>query len=148
MGLNVETQCVAKDVSAPSQQDFQHWLDACFPDVDDLTLLIRIVESTESQQLNRDYRGKDKSTNVLSFPFELPEGVPNEHLGDLVICAEVVNREAQEQGKSMTAHWAHMVIHGVLHLMGHDHIAQAEAVEMEAIEVRLLNKLGVSDPYH
>ena len=147
MGLVVVLQHVARDTHAPSQRDFQHWLDASFPSFENLSILIRIVDPEESRQLNRGYRDKDKPTNVLSFPFEVPAGIPNEHLGDLVICAEVVNHEAQEQGKTANAHWAHIVIHGVLHLMGYDHIDPAEAEEMETIEVRLLNKLGISNPY-
>lgn len=147
VGLMVELQHVAQDTHAPSQQDFQHWLDAGFPKLENLSVLIRIVDPAESRQLNREYRGKDKSTNVLSFPFEVPAGVPNEHLGDLVICAEVVNSEAKEQGKTASAHWAHIAIHGVLHLMGYDHIDPDEAEEMEAIEVRLLNQLEISNPY-
>ena len=148
VGLTVALQCVTEAMSVPSLQDFQQWLDRSFPDVDDLSVLIRVVDASESQQLNRDYRSKDKPTNVLSFPFEVPAGVPNTHLGDLVICAEVVNREALEQGKSPRAHWAHISIHGVLHLMGFDHLDPADAEEMEAIEVRLLKQLGISDPYH
>lgn len=113
-------------------------------------LVIRLVDPAESQSLNAGYRGKDKPTNVLSFPaaklpFELPE-LP-QPLGDLVICAEVVNTEAAEQGKTPQAHWAHMVIHGCLHLLGYDHLSDEDADVMEAAERRLLATLNFPDPY-
>ena len=104
-------------------------------------LTIRIVDEAESQALNRDYRGKDKPTNVLSFGGD--EGV----LGDLVICAPVVAREAIEQNKTLREHWAHMVVHGCLHLQGYDHEIEADAQKMEAREIRILKSLGFPDPY-
>ena len=112
---------------------------------------IRIVDEHESAQLNRDYRGKDYATNVLSVGHELPamilDALDELPLGDLAICAPVVLREAAEQGKSADAHWAHMVIHGLLHLQGHDHEDDAQAEAMEALERRLLKELGIDDPY-
>ena len=105
-------------------------------------LTVRIVGAAESRALNRRYRGKDKPTNVLSFPSDLP-GTP----GDLVICAPVVSREAREQGKPARAHWAHMVVHGVLHLLGFDHIRPADAKVMEARERAILARLSFPDPY-
>lgn len=105
-------------------------------------LTIRIVDADESHALNKQYRGKDKPTNVLSFSYDTP-GV----LGDLVICAPVVAAEAIEQAKAARAHWAHMVVHGVLHLLGHDHVVDAEAEQMEAVERKLLARLGFVDPY-
>ena len=110
-------------------------------------LTVRIVSADESQQLNRDYRGKDYATNVLSFPFEAPPDVDVAILGDLAICADVVIREAQEQKKDVMAHWAHMVIHGTLHLLGFDHIEDDEAEQMEALEIGLLAGFGIADPY-
>ncbi len=110
-------------------------------------LTIRLTDEEESQALNSEYRGKDKPTNVLSFPFEMPPGIPLELLGDLIICVGVVEREAQEQAKTTEAHWAHMVIHGCLHLLGYDHIKDDEAEEMEALERDLLASLGYPDPY-
>jgi len=114
-------------------------------------LAIRIVGSREGRALNRRYRGKDRATNVLSFPASLPAGLPRgvrfAALGDLVICAPVVAREARLQGKSTRAHWDHMVVHGVLHLLGHDHRRRAEAARMERLERRLLAALGHPDPY-
>lgn len=107
-------------------------------------LTIRIVDAEESQALNHAYRGKDKPTNVLSFQGEVAiAGI----LGDLVICAPVVVREAQEQGKAVRAHWAHMVVHGCLHLCGYDHENDEDAERMEAREVRILRRLGFDDPY-
>lgn len=110
-------------------------------------LTIRLVDAEESQGLNFEYRGKDKPTNVLSFPFEAPEHVPLELLGDLIICKEVVEQEAKEQNKALTAHWAHMVIHGCLHLLGYDHINDDEAEEMETLERQILAELDFPDPY-
>lgn len=114
-------------------------------------ITLRVVDSSESRALNSSYRGKDAPTNVLSFPFEMPEGIPVEHqdmiLGDIAICAEVVAHEAAEQGKLPEAHWAHMVVHGVLHLLGFDHLHEEEAADMEALETRILAGLGFPDPY-
>jgi len=110
-------------------------------------VVIRIVDEAESRDLNHSYRDIDKPTNVLSFPFEPPPGFEDDHLGDLVICAAVVRREAADQGKNEEAHWAHMVVHGVLHLLGYDHQNDAEAVEMEDRERAILAHLGFPDPY-
>lgn len=110
-------------------------------------LTIRVVDEAESQELNGTYRGKEKPTNVLSFPFEAPEHVELSLLGDLVICAPVVEREASEQKKSLEAHWAHMVVHGVLHLQGYDHVNDTDAEVMEGLEIAILNALGYTNPY-
>ena len=108
---------------------------------------IRIVDENESQNLNHQYRGKNRSTNVLSFPVELPDDLEESILGDLVICAPVVEKEAAEQNKSSEEHWAHMVIHGVLHLHGFDHTTDEQADEMEALAIKYLEELGYKDPY-
>ncbi len=110
-------------------------------------LNLRIVSAVESQRLNSQFRGKAKPTNVLSFPAELPEDFPVAILGDLALCAAVIRREAAEQGKSPEAHWAHMIIHGCLHLRGYDHQDDDEAERMEARETALLATLGFADPY-
>ncbi len=110
-------------------------------------LTIRVVGGPESARLNATYRGKTGPTNVLSFPFQAPPQAARDALGDLVICAPVVAREARAQGKSPRAHWAHMVVHGVLHLLGHDHIKAREARLMEGLEKRILADLGYADPY-
>lgn len=111
---------------------------------------VRIVDSDEMRALNRDYRGKDKPTNVLSFPAGAVAGLPDEEpepLGDIVVCAGVVRDEATAQGKGVRDHWAHMLVHGALHLLGHDHQSDAEAAAMEALETSVLGAHGVNDPY-
>ncbi|MFT4652732.1 MAG: putative rRNA maturation factor [Kangiellaceae bacterium] len=115
----------------------------------DLTpeISVRIVSMNESAYLNSQYRGKDKPTNVLSFESDLPEFVPSAFLGDLVICAQIVNNEAAQQHKPPQHHWAHMCIHGMLHLVGFDHIDSNDALEMESLEINILAKLGIDDPY-
>ena len=114
---------------------------------DAVELVIRIVDEAESRALNRQYRGIDRPTNVLSFPFEAPPQVPSDHIGDLVICAPVVEREAADQGKPLEAHWAHMVVHGVLHLLGYDHETDEDAATMEGLEIAILGRLGFPNPY-
>lgn len=113
----------------------------------DAELTIRIVNSEEIQFLNQQYRHKNKSTNVLSFPFEAPPGIKLPLLGDVIICASVVAEEADTQHKPLHAHFAHMVIHGVLHLLGYDHMTDSEAALMEALEIKLLADLGYPNPY-
>ncbi|OAN18715.1 rRNA maturation RNase YbeY [Photobacterium jeanii] len=132
----------------PAETDFQQWLDAAVtPFQADAEVTIRLVDEQESHALNHEYRGKDKSTNVLSFPFEAPPGMEIDLLGDLIICRQVVEKEAKEQNKPLNAHWAHMVVHGSLHLLGYDHIDDEEAEEMEALETELMQKMGFEDPY-
>ena len=132
----------------PSAADFQRWAQAALDGrYGAAELVVRIVDAAEGRELNRRYRGIDRPTNVLSFPFEAPPGVVVDHLGDLVICAPVVQREAREQGKPEAAHWAHLTVHGVLHLLGYDHQDEAQAQEMEAMEKRILETLGYGDPY-
>jgi probable rRNA maturation factor len=108
---------------------------------------VLVTDAATGRGLNREFRGKDYATNVLSFPVELPPGVRSPLLGDLAICAPVVAREAKEQGKALRDHYAHMVIHGTLHLLGYDHIGESEAEKMEALETRLLASIGIGDPY-
>ena len=137
-----------KDV--PAAASFRQWVEAALRGArrrKATELSIRIVDTKEGRTLNRDYRGKDYATNVLSFPVELPPGVNLPLIGDLVICAPVVAREALEQGKASRHHWAHMTVHGVLHLIGYDHIDDQEAEQMEALETRILAGLGIDDPY-
>ncbi|MEA3250378.1 MAG: rRNA maturation RNase YbeY [Pseudomonadota bacterium] len=110
-------------------------------------LTIRLVDDAESQALNRDYRGKNRPTNVLSFPFEAPPGIDLPLLGDLVISHPVMRREARQQHKPLADHYAHLVIHGALHLLGYDHIDEAEAEIMEALERAVLDGFGIPDPY-
>jgi probable rRNA maturation factor len=132
----------------PAPVSFRKWaLAAAKGRILKADLAIRVVDTKEACSLNHHYRGKDYATNVLSFPADLPEGVQVPLLGDLVICAPVVAREAKEQGKSLAAHYAHLTIHGVLHLLGLDHEDDREAEAMEAIERELLAELGYADPY-
>nr|WP_211244989.1 rRNA maturation RNase YbeY [Thalassotalea mangrovi] len=132
----------------PSLAQLQLWIDTALSQYSkDAELTVRIATDEESRQLNREYRGKDKPTNVLSFPFEVPEGVDINLLGDLVVCAEVVRQEALTQNKALMDHWAHMIIHGCLHLLGYDHIREDDAEEMEALEVKLLASLNIANPY-
>jgi probable rRNA maturation factor len=132
----------------PTEADFERWLKLAMEGRRlRAEVCIRIVTDEESRELNHTWRGKDSSTNVLSFPFEAPPGVPTDLIGDLAICADVVAREAQEQNKPLLHHWAHMVIHGLLHLIGFDHINDIDAEEMEALEINLLAQLGISNPY-
>jgi len=120
-----------------------------------LSVVLRVVDSDESADLNQTYREKEGPTNVLSFPNDVPEfmlditelNAHNSHLGDLVICESLVQKEAEEQGKSVVSHWAHLIIHGVLHLQGFDHIDNDEAVAMETLEIQLLEQLGFQNPY-
>lgn len=142
----------AVDADLPTEQQFQAWVKAALSDRrQNAELTIRVVDADEMIRLNRDYRHKDKLTNVLSFPFEMPVGIEDDEtgdlLGDIIICAGVVEQEAREQGKSTEAHWAHMVTHGVLHLLGYDHIEAAEADEMEALETQILGAQGYDNPY-
>lgn len=152
MNVDVDRQ-IAVDASAepdlPTQADLETWVAAVLASEGDARreLTIRFVERAESQQLNRDYRHKDKPTNVLSFPFETPPGIELPLLGDLVICHDVVENEARDQHKSTVNHYAHLVIHGCLHLLGYDHIDDQEAEQMEALERALLTQFGIADPY-
>ncbi|SEG61330.1 rRNA maturation RNase YbeY [Marinobacterium lutimaris] len=148
MNYSVDLQIDVDNADLPSAESIERWVTTALEGRRDRgEICIRIVTPEESQTLNREYRGKDKPTNVLSFPFEVPPGIPMDLLGDLAICAEVVAEEAVEQEKSLEDHWAHMVIHGTLHLLGFDHINDDEAEEMEALERDLLARLGISDPY-
>ena len=139
---------VSNAPNLPSEAELERWAGAALAgQAEDAELTIRIVDEDEIQQLNRDYRGKNYPTNVLSFPFEAPPGVDLPLLGDIIICAGVVASEAVEQNKPLSAHWAHMVIHGCLHLLGHDHIEDPEAILMEGLEIDLLADLGYANPY-
>lgn len=148
ISLDLDLQIAVSNLNLPTQAEFETWVrTAVGQTMPEVELTIRIVEVAESQLLNLTYRGKDKPTNVLSFPFEAPPEVELPLLGDLVICAHVVEQEAIEQNKPLNAHWAHMVIHGCLHLLGYDHIIDLEADEMESLETQLVEGLGFTNPY-
>ena len=132
----------------PAATSFRRWVTAALDGrIRRADLAIRLVDNKEGRALNRHYRGKDYATNVLSFPAELPEGVKLPLLGDLVICVPVVAREARDQGKQLNDHYAHLTVHGALHLLGWDHEDEREAECMEQLEREILATLGISDPY-
>jgi probable rRNA maturation factor len=142
LNLSVQYACNQEGLTClPLRSDFVRWARAALVGGGDI--VIRLVEAEEGQALNQEYRGKDYATNVLSFPYDTEPRV----LGDLVICPSVVAQEATEQRKSLDAHYAHLVVHGMLHLQGWDHVEGAEAEDMEAEEIRLLAVLGYLNPY-
>ncbi|MDX1695139.1 MAG: rRNA maturation RNase YbeY [Ketobacteraceae bacterium] len=152
--LELDVQIASDDDDVPEPGQLEQWILSAldqgrFQADEDLPveMTVRIVDSEESRQLNHTYRQKNQPTNVLSFPFDSPAGVPLQLLGDLVICAPVVRQEAREQHKSLESHWAHMVIHGTLHLLGYDHIKEEDASTMEALETDIMEREGYSDPY-
>jgi len=148
VNLRLETQVVVNAPGLPSEADFRTWAEAVLKGRrEQAELLIRIVDATEMAGLNQGYRKKNGPTNVLSFPFQAPESVASDLLGDLVICAPVVRQESVAQGKPERAHWAHMTVHGILHLLGLDHQAAGDAEAMEALEVDILARLGFPSPY-
>lgn len=145
----VDLQIATENIEGlPTEEQIVQWAtDAVQPEGNEVEMTVRIVDEAESHELNLTYRGKDRPTNVLSFPFECPDEVELPLLGDLVICRQVVEREAAEQEKPLMAHWAHMVVHGSLHLLGYDHIEDDEAEEMESLETKIMQGLGFDDPY-
>ena len=155
--ITIDYQIAVKETSGlPEEADLVKYAETAARDLtDNASMTVRIAEEDESHALNMEYRHVDRPTNVLSFPYELPEDLPPEalaefpenYLGDLVICKSVVEREAREQNKTPEEHWAHMVVHGTLHLLGFDHITDEEAREMETRETAALRELGFPDPY-
>ena len=147
--IELDLQLATEAGDLPDEAQLRRWVELALRQrTADSELTIRLVDAEEGQELNRTYRHKDYATNVLSFPAEVPDGLLDiPLLGDLVICVPVVEREAREQNKALEAHWAHLVIHGCLHLLGYDHIDDEEAEEMEGLERQLLAELGYPDPY-
>lgn len=148
MALDVTIQVAVPGAATPDEGRLRAWANAAWQaGAAQAEIVVRITDEDESRRLNHEFRGRDAPTNVLSFPFDpLPE-IDLHHIGDLVICAPVVEREAHQQGKPPDAHWAHMVVHGVLHLQGYDHQTDAEAERMETLETRILEGLGFPAPY-
>lgn len=145
---HIEIQTVFESAGQPDQQQIQLWVDAALDHYgQDAEIVVRIVDEQESAELNEQYRHKSGPTNILSFPADLPEGIELDLLGDLVICAPVMEKEALEQNKILAHHWAHIIVHGVLHLLGYDHIDEAQAELMENKEITILNKLHINNPY-
>ncbi|MBK1642049.1 rRNA maturation RNase YbeY [Chromatium okenii] len=151
--IDLDVQLATECTHLPPLSQLEQWVTAALADSRACAeLTIRVVSEAESAALNQQYRGIDRPTNILSFPFEVPPGIDADDpiqnlLGDLVICAEVVAREAQEQNKTLAAHWAHLIVHGVLHLRGYDHLDDSDAEAMEALETRLICALGFPPPY-
>lgn len=149
LDLVIENQ--QDEILIPSDTVLTMWANQALESSDDMQVSLLVVDEVESQRLNHEYRGKDKPTNVLSFPMEMPEELQDtvdvKILGDLVICAAVVEKEAAEQKKTSDAHWAHMLVHGMLHLQGYDHIDDKDAERMEEKEISLLKQLGFENPY-
>jgi probable rRNA maturation factor len=170
MGIKVDVQYASAQTDLPNKKSLTAWVKAVLqsplappplPLQEDrksarssrgkrktVELTIRIVDETEAQQLNETWRQRSYPTNVLSFSYESPPGINIPLLGELVICAPVVAREASEQHKTLEAHWAHLVIHGTLHLLGYDHQEETQAWAMETLEINILNNLGYPNPYH
>jgi len=155
--IELQLQVATCSTEYPDEKVMQSWLNHIDKNADDKSVGIRIVDTEESADLNSQFRHKQGATNVLSFPFESPflpddsdeddDEFLEDFLGDLVICAPIVKTEAEAQGKALDAHWAHMIVHGVLHLKGYDHVKQADAEEMEALERTILANIGFPDPY-
>lgn len=150
MAYQIDIESNSQSQQIPGLAELERWIGAALHSqkLEDAEVSLYIVDEDESQQLNSQYRSKDYPTNVLSFPADIPEEVGVPLLGDLVVCAPVVEREAQEQGKTLAAHWAHMLVHGSLHLLGFDHIDDTEADEMEALETAIITGLGYPAPYN
>ena len=147
MAIEIDVQYATDADGLPAPADFQCWAAAALGDREDAELAVRVVDREESRRLNAMYRGKDAPTNVLSFPADLPPGVELPLLGDIVICAPLVEEEARGQNTTLMDHWAHLTVHGVLHLRGYDHLTDDEAAVMEALETRILTGLGCVDPW-
>jgi len=152
MQIDLEVQRAIAVAGIPEDTQFLVWVEAALAGTGkDARLTIRIVDEHEAWQFNREYRQRDYATNVLSFPAELPDGLPAEirdpQIGDLLICAPVVTSEAKEQNRPVADHWAHLTIHGILHLLGYDHEQADDADKMESLETETLAKLGIPDPY-
>ena len=148
MTLIVDIQMASASEEAPDPQSIERWVGAAIGNQRESTeLSVRIVDAEEGQALNEQFRGSTGATNVLSFPFENESPEPLPLIGDIVICAPVVAKEAREQHKTLNAHWAHMMIHGVLHLLGYDHQNENDANLMESLETEIMQGLGFPPPY-
>jgi len=145
--MSVHVDIHNQDFKIPNETKIQNWLNQTLKQYENAEISIKIVSLIEMQTINFQYRKKDKPTNVLSFPSHLPKGLPITYLGDLVLCPDVIEQEALEQQKSLESHWAHMIVHGTLHLLGYDHETQADAQTMEALEISILDALGFTNPY-
>lgn len=148
MSLRLSVQLASSAGCLPTRHKLRRWVQAAIADArPESEVCVRLVDEPEMQALNAQYRGKDYPTNVLSFPADVPAGLDLPLLGDIVVCGPVVAREAEQQGKPAEAHWAHMLVHGTLHLLGYDHITDTDAEEMEQLETVILTSLGYPPPY-
>ena len=153
MIAQVDVQLAADDGSVPTADDIATWVNRTVDaagSTGDMEVSVRVVNTAEMQQLNSEFRDQDKPTNVLSFPAGDLAGLPDDAerpLGDIVVCAAVVADEAEQQGKTLIDHWAHMIVHGTLHLLGFDHDNDNDAAEMESLEIRIMTDHGLADPY-
>jgi probable rRNA maturation factor len=151
--MQVDVQVASEAAGIPASKAIRNWVECAVREADpgrDAEVSVRVVDEPEMRDLNREYRDQDKPTNVLAFPAGDESFVPPGErplLGDIVVCASVVAREAEEQGKPLAHHWGHMLVHGTLHLLGHDHVSTPQAAAMEALERRILAGLGIADPY-
>ena len=153
MTAQVDVQLAADDESIPTADVIAIWVNRAIDaagSASNMEVSVRVVDADEMQQLNSEFRDQDKPTNVLSFPAGDLAGLPDEAqrpLGDIVVCAAVVADEAQQQGKTQSDHWAHMIVHGTLHLLGFDHESDSDAIEMESLEIRIMTDHGIASPY-
>ena len=153
INIQVDIQIAVEDESIPKSGDIILWINRAFQLSGcngEAEVSVRIVDEVEMQKLNVKYRDQDKPTNILSFPADLIDGLPHDvqlFLGDIVICAEIVRREAEEQNKTASDHWAHMLVHGMLHLLGFDHINESDAAVMENLEIQIMTNHGIANPY-
>jgi probable rRNA maturation factor len=146
--IKLDLQIHSKLKSIPAKREFKRWLAAALSGAKaNYELTIRVVSFKEITNLNQRYRGKSGPTNILSFPFTAPPGIKSNLLGDIVISAPIVHREAKQQSKPEKNHWAHLTVHGVLHLLGYDHIKAKDAQTMEKLEIKILRRLGIANPY-
>lgn len=152
MSFDIDIQRIDNSALVPNDQQIKSWAQLALKSL--LTkaeLTIRIVDTTEMQTLNKQYRSKDYPTNVLSFPSSIPatlrEKLDSHFIGDIIICPNILSKESVEQNKVLDHHWAHMIVHGVLHLLGYDHINQTDEEKMQALEIQILSQLGIDNPY-
>ncbi len=144
----LDIQLATQSDNLPDEEQFQLWIDAVLADdQQDREVVIRIVDEAEMTALNESYRQKTGPTNILSFPFQPPPQIESNLLGDLIICAPVIDKEAKQQNKKVLDHWVHIVVHGMLHLLGYDHLTVEEAQVMESLEINILQSLHISNPY-
>lgn len=147
MAIQLDVQFAVEDTNIPTVSEFKFWAEKIPSSDIDSSVCLRIVGEDEARELNKRYCNIDKATNVLSFPADIPAELGLSFLGDVVICAPIVFREAQSQEKDLSSHWVHLLVHGILHLQGYDHNNEKHAEVMEALEIETLERLGIKNPY-